>query len=87
MFTWRLVVDEGRKAGHTFSQPELIIAATALHHGLTVVTRDSDDYKLARVPPLNPRTAESPCLPSPPGSVEKTTPDARIHLPARSPSA
>jgi toxin FitB len=54
MFKWRLLVDEGRKAGHTFSQPDLIIAATALHHGLTVVTRDIGDYTLARVPLLNP---------------------------------
>lgn len=54
MFTWRLLVEEGRKVGHTFSQPDLIIAATALHHGLTVVTRDSTDFKLARVALLNP---------------------------------
>ena len=54
MFKWRLLVEEGRKTGHTFSQPDLIIAATALHHGLTVVTRDTADYRLARVPLLNP---------------------------------
>jgi predicted nucleic acid-binding protein len=54
MFKWRLMVDEGRKTGHTFSQPDLIIAATALHHGLTVVTRDTDEYDKARVPVLNP---------------------------------
>lgn len=38
MFKWRLLVEEGRKTGHTYSQPDLIIAATALHHGLTVVS-------------------------------------------------
>ncbi len=54
MFKWRLLVEDGRKVGHTFSQPDLIIAATALQHGLTVVTRDTGDYKLARVPLLNP---------------------------------
>ena len=54
MFKWRLLVDEGRKAGHTFSQPDLIIAATALHHGLTVVSRDASDFTKARVPVLNP---------------------------------
>ena len=43
MFKWRLLVEEGRKAGYTFSQPDLIIAATAIHHGLTVVTRDRRD--------------------------------------------
>lgn len=54
MFKWRLLVEEGRKAGHTFSQPDLVIAATALQHGLTVVTRDTGDYELARVPLVNP---------------------------------
>lgn len=38
MFKWRLLVEQGRKPGHTFSQPALIIAATALHQALTVVT-------------------------------------------------
>lgn len=57
MFRWRLLVEEGRKAGHTFSQPDLIIAATALQHGLTVVTRDGGDYERSRVPLLNPWTA------------------------------
>ena len=56
MFKWRLLVEDGRKAGHIFSQPDLIIAATALHHGLTVVTRDTRDYALARVALLNPWT-------------------------------
>lgn len=59
MFKWRLLVEEGRKVGHTFSQPDLIIVATALQHGLTVVTRDTGDYKLARVPLLNPWVDES----------------------------
>jgi predicted nucleic acid-binding protein len=58
MFKWRLLVEEGRKAGHTFSQPDLIIAATALHHGLTVVTRDTADYARSRVPLFNPWLAE-----------------------------
>jgi predicted nucleic acid-binding protein len=54
MFKWRLLVEDGRKSGHTFSQPDLIIAATALHHGLTVVSRDVSDYQKARAPVLNP---------------------------------
>jgi toxin FitB len=58
MFKWRLLVEDGRKTGHTFSQPDLFIAATALHHGLTVVTRDVNDFKLARVPLLNPWVEE-----------------------------
>jgi predicted nucleic acid-binding protein len=54
MLKWRLLAEDGRKAGHTFSQPDLIIAATALQHGLTVVTRDRSDYDKARVPVVNP---------------------------------
>jgi toxin FitB len=54
MLKWRLLVEDGRKAGHTCSQPDLIIAATALHHGLTVLTRDTSDFEKARVPVLDP---------------------------------
>ena len=54
MLRWRVLVEEGRKAGHTFSQPDLIIAATALHHGLTLVTRDRGDFESAHVPVFNP---------------------------------
>lgn len=54
VFKWRLLVEDGRKAGHTFSQPDLIIAATALEHGLTIVSRDTTDYERARVAVLNP---------------------------------
>ena len=54
MLKWRLLVEEGRKKGHTFSQPDLIIAATAIHHGLTMVTRDRSDYDKAHVPVVNP---------------------------------
>jgi toxin FitB len=54
MFKWRLLVEDGRKAGYTFSQPDLIIAATALHHGLTVVTRDVSDYEPVRARVFNP---------------------------------
>lgn len=56
MLKWRLLVEDGRKAGHTFSQPDLIIAATALHHGLTIVSRDTKEYEMAKVPVLNPWT-------------------------------
>ena len=54
LFKWRLLVEEGRKSGHTFSQPDLFIAATALHHGMTVVSRDTREYERARVPVFNP---------------------------------
>ncbi|MDP3067212.1 MAG: type II toxin-antitoxin system VapC family toxin [Methylocystis sp.] len=54
MLKWRLLVEEGRKTRYTFSQPDLIIAATALLHGLTVVTRDTGDFEKARAPVINP---------------------------------
>jgi predicted nucleic acid-binding protein len=54
MFRWRLVVEEERKTNPTFSQPDLIIAATACHHDLTVVTGDVGDYQRVRIPDLNP---------------------------------
>lgn len=54
MFKWRLLVEEGRKIGHTFSQPDLIIAATGIHHGLSVVTRDVDGFAKARASVFNP---------------------------------
>jgi predicted nucleic acid-binding protein len=51
---WRLMEEAERKAGLTYSQPDLIIAATALHHGLTVVSRDAAEFRRARVPVINP---------------------------------
>jgi predicted nucleic acid-binding protein len=47
-------MEDGRKIGHTYSHPDLVLAATALHHGLTVVTRDRSDFDKARVPVFNP---------------------------------
>jgi toxin FitB len=60
MFRWRILVEEGRQVRHTFSQPDLIIAATALHHGLTIVTRNTTGYAQAHVPVLNPWTDPLP---------------------------
>jgi toxin FitB len=54
MLKWRLLVEQGRKRGHTYSQPDLIIAATALQHGLTIVSRDTSDYEHANVPVVDP---------------------------------
>lgn len=56
MFKWCVLVDEGRKQGHTFSQPDLIIAATALEHDLTIVTRDRTGFERARARVLDPWT-------------------------------
>jgi toxin FitB len=53
-FKWRLLVERGRKKGLTYSQPDLFIAATALHHGLTVVSRDADEFARVGVSVVNP---------------------------------
>ena len=60
MLKWRLLVEEGRKAGHTYSQPDLIIAATGLHFGMTIVSRDTAEYREARAPVFNPWTEPMP---------------------------
>ena len=49
----RLMVEAGRKRGHTFGQPDLFIAATAVEAGLVVVTRDVTHFVAAGVPVLN----------------------------------
>jgi predicted nucleic acid-binding protein len=54
LFRWRVLMEQGRKVGHTYSQPDLIIAATALHHGFTIVTRDQSDFEKAGVTVINP---------------------------------
>ena len=51
---WRLMLEDGRKTCHTFSQSDLLIAAKAARHGLTIVSRDQVHYLRACVPVLNP---------------------------------
>lgn len=54
LFRWRMLMEDGRKTGHTYSHPDLVLAATALHHGLTVVTRDRSDFDKAGTSVFNP---------------------------------
>ena len=49
-----MLMEDGRKVVHTYSHPDLVLAATALHHGLTVVTRDRSDFDKAGVSVFNP---------------------------------
>jgi hypothetical protein len=55
---WRRMVQRGKAIGHTFSQPDLVIAATAAVGGLAVATRNVADFALAGMPVLNPWTGE-----------------------------
>lgn len=43
-----------RRQGLTKSQPDILIAATAIHHGLGVATRNERDFKDCGVPIMNP---------------------------------
>jgi len=51
---WRRMVARGRAVNHTFSQPDLFIAATAAVHGLAVATRNVTDFRIANVPVFDP---------------------------------
>jgi predicted nucleic acid-binding protein len=54
MLKWRILIEDGRKRRHTYPQPDLLIAATALQHGLCCVTRNVKDYVQTGVEVLNP---------------------------------
>jgi predicted nucleic acid-binding protein len=56
LLRWRLIIEAGRKRGHTFSHPDVLIAAIAANHGLTVATRNSSEFAAAGVDVLDPWT-------------------------------
>ena len=51
---WRRLVERGKTVGHTFSQPDLFIAATAVVHRLCLVTRNVTDFHPTGVPVFDP---------------------------------
>lgn len=57
---WRQMVEQGRKQGHTFSQPDLFIAATAVLHNLCVATRNITDFAKSGTAVFNPFTNSQP---------------------------
>lgn len=50
---WRLLLEAGRRRGHTFSQLDLFIAAVAAEENLAVVSRDVTHFVVAGVPILD----------------------------------
>lgn len=54
LLRWRLMLEAGRKRGHTFSEPDLLIAALAALADLIVVSRDTAEFVAAGVPVFDP---------------------------------
>src|SRR5215471_16952734 len=51
---WGLLAAESKRKGKTLSVIDGLLAATALHHNLTVVSRNDRDFTAAEVQVLNP---------------------------------
>jgi predicted nucleic acid-binding protein len=51
---WGLLAAEGKRKGKALSIIDGLLAATALHLNLTVVSRNASDFAIAQVPVLNP---------------------------------
>lgn len=54
LLRWRLMLEAGRKTGHTFSEPDLLIASLAALAELIVVSRDTSEFIDAGVPVFVP---------------------------------
>ena len=51
---WGLLAAQARRNGVTLPIVDGLLAATALHHNLTMVSRNVCDFAAARVPVFNP---------------------------------
>ena len=51
---WGLLAARARRSGATLPIIVGLLAATALHHNLTLVSRNVSDFAAAQVPVLNP---------------------------------
>jgi len=54
MLTWGTLYARLELAGRKLPSMDSLIAASALHHGLTLVTRNVTDFEAAGIPLLNP---------------------------------
>jgi predicted nucleic acid-binding protein len=57
---WGVVAAEAKRKGKALSTIDALLAATALHYNLTVVSRNVSDFANTQVPLLNPWEA-GPC--------------------------
>jgi predicted nucleic acid-binding protein len=53
-FVWRRLFQEGKSRGRPFDAADLLLAATAIVHDLTVATRDVSQYQAAGALTFNP---------------------------------
>jgi toxin FitB len=51
---WGLLAAEAKRKGRPLSAIDGLLAATALHHNLTIVSRNIGDFAGTQVPTLNP---------------------------------
>jgi predicted nucleic acid-binding protein len=51
---WGLLAAEAKREGKMLSAIDGLIAATALHHNLTIVSRNVGDFVITQAPILNP---------------------------------
>jgi len=51
---WGLLAAQAKRKGRPLAIIDGLLAATALHYNLTMVTRNSGDFEVAQVPVLNP---------------------------------
>ena len=51
---WGWLAAEAKHSGRSLPTIDGLLAATALHHGLTIVSRNARDFQYAHVPLLNP---------------------------------
>lgn len=56
LYRWKLLNAAGQKRGHTFSQPDLFIAAMAVVEDLVVVSHDVSEFVAAGVAVFDPWT-------------------------------
>lgn len=52
--TWGIVMARGKRAGSNVSALDAFFAATAEVHGLTLVTRNVQDFQILGIPLMNP---------------------------------
>ena len=54
LLAWLRLMRSAQQSGRTLSQPDALLAATALCHGLILVTRNTRDFAAIGIPFVNP---------------------------------